>query len=219
MGYVVEYLILILIIDLSILSTFVVLMTAFAPVFKWKRKRVFFISLFIAILAFFPSCNLIDTTIDKQINGIFEYATIDEMKQRQHPLDIRSYDYFLPPQAKEITIYKSGVGHNAVYSISQDDLLNHVNSIWQSYCRYDRFAENDEECKKLLDGKNIFETSPAKHSETQKTPSRTSVFKKVGLPAPNMNVVIVYTLPFFGGFATYNFDPTTQTVYESVAYW
>jgi hypothetical protein len=60
-------------ITISLLVALVALLTALAPIVKWKRGKMFGISLAFGCLAFIPSCMGIMAIIDSQRFGTFQY--------------------------------------------------------------------------------------------------------------------------------------------------
>jgi len=110
-------------ITISLLMALVVLLTALAPIVKWKRGKMFGISLAFGCLAFIPSCMGIMAIIDSRRFWILKYDFAPEVngfRVARH----------LPAKARNISLRKFPAGHCAKYSISKADLLSYLDALW-----------------------------------------------------------------------------------------
>ncbi len=99
----------------SLFVGIVVVATASATVFKWKRTKTLLISTIIAILAFVPSLAEIQSVIDARRFGVFDIPDFDG-------IDDFRVERYLPPAARGITIDKTRMGYRARFTITQAEL-------------------------------------------------------------------------------------------------
>lgn len=182
-------------ITISLLIALVVLSTALAPLVKWKRGRMFGISLAFGCLAFIPSCMGILAVVDSQRFGTFQFDSALEVN------DFR-VARFLPEKARNISLKKFPAGHYARYSISKTDLLSYLDAVWDKYGKYstvprDRLHQGEPAFAQMID--HEFD----------------------GLEWPALENPIQFHSPVEsdGGGATYYFDETSDTVYHRAGYW
>ena len=177
-----------------LVTSIVLLATVFAPALKWKRAKTFGIASLIGCLAFVPSCAGIITILDSQRFGVFEYDAYSDVD------DFR-IERYLPTAAKNITLEKFASGHRARYSISQLELTDFLDDLWNDHGRFSAISRDE-----LCDGESIT-ADTFQHS-----------FADLGWPPFN---AIEYHSPVQGdgGGATYYFDPSTGTTYHRAGYW
>ena len=123
-------------ITISLLMALVVLLTAVAPIVKWKRGKMFVVSLAIGCVAFIPCFMGIMAIIDSQRFGTFQYNSASEVN------DFRVARY-LPPKARNVTLKKLPGGHFAKYSISKADLMPFLDSLRDRYGQYSAWSRDD----------------------------------------------------------------------------
>lgn len=177
------------------MAAIVVLLTAFAPVLKWKRGTVFLTSWLMALVLFVPSCSCVTAVLDASRFGVFQHATFTDVN------DVRVESY-LPRAASAITVQKSAMGHRAKYSITQKELMKHLDQLWEN--AKGRSAVSREE---LGDG------------ETVNADSLELYFRELEWPLFEPAVRFRSPVQSDGGGATYFFDPLTETAYHRAGYW
>lgn len=177
-----------------VLTAIVLLVTVFAPVMKWKRVKAFGIVSLLAVLAFIPSCMGIMATVDSQRFGVFRYDSYSEVD------DFR-IERYLPTQARDITLDKYFTGHRAKYSISQSELTDYLDGLWDRDGQYSAFARDD-----LNDGVTV------------SSDDFEYFFADLGW-RPFEAIEYHSPVQSDGGGAFYYFDPSTGTTYHCAAYW
>lgn len=182
-------------ITISLLMALVALLTALAPVVKWKRGKMFEISLAFGCLAFIPSCMGIMALIDSQRFGIFQYHSPSEVN------DLRVARY-LPAKARSITLKKFPAGHYARYAISKADLLSYLDTLWDNDGPHSAISRDQ-----LRDGEPV----PVDYID--------HVFADVKWPALKNPIEFHSPIESDGGGATYYFDATNEIVYHRAGYW
>ncbi len=182
-------------ITITLLIALVALLTALAPIVKWKRGKMLGISLAFGCLALIPSCMGIMAIIDSQRFGTFQYNSVSEVN------DFRVARY-LPAKARNISLKKFPDGHCAKYSISKADLLSYLDANWEKYGQHSAIARDQ-----LHDGEPVSVDSIG------------HVFADLQWPALKDPIEFHSPIENDGGGATYYFDATADTVYHRAAYW
>jgi hypothetical protein len=182
-------------ITISLLMALVAFFTVFAPIVKWKRGKMFGISLAFGCLAFIPSCVGIMVIIDSQRFGTFQYNSASEVN------DFRVARY-LPAKSRNISLKKYPNGYRAKYSISKADLLSYLDALWDKYGEQS-VTPRDQ----LHDGEPV------------SVDSIDHVFADLKWPALKNPIEFHSPHEDDGGGATYYFDATTDTVYQRAGYW
>lgn len=182
-------------ITISLLMALVALLTALAPIVKWKRGKMFGISLAFGCLAFIPSCMGIMAIIDSQRFGTFQFNSASGVN------DFRVARY-LPAKARNISLKKFPAGHCAKYSISKADLLSYLDALWDRYGQHSAISRDQ-----LHDGEPV------------SVDSIDHVFADLKWPALKNPIEFHSPIENDGGGATYYFDATTDTVYHRAGYW
>ena len=108
------------------LIALVMIATWYAPSMKWKRPKTFFIAVALAGILFVPSCAGIQTIVDLQRFGVFEYDTFADVK------DFR-VERYPPPTASSITVDKNPAGFRAKFTITEPELLKYMDETWVQY--------------------------------------------------------------------------------------
>ena len=182
-------------ITISLLMAVVTSLTALAPIVKWKRGKMFGISVAFGCLAFIPSCTGIMAIIDSQRFGTFQYNTMSEVN------DIRVARY-LPAKARNISLEKYPNGHCAKYSISKVNLLSYLDTLWEKDGQHSAISRNQ-----------LHEGEPVSVDFID------GVFADLKWPAFKNPIEFHSPIESDGGGATYYFDATTDTVYHRASYW
>jgi hypothetical protein len=178
------------------LATVVAVITAMAPLLKWRLGKTFLISSSLAIAAFIPSCTAIMFVVDEIRFGTFEYATFEEVN------DFRAERY-LPTAATAILMQKHANGYLARYSISGSDFHAFLDNLWQEYGRHSTIER----------GKMLGEGLPAAR-EIQE-----AFFSELGWK-PLEDATLYYSpSEADGGGATYFFDSNTGVAMQRTGYW
>lgn len=99
----------------------VFLVATFALILR-KRSVSFGRIILVAVFLFVPACFGVMFALDKYRFGFFNYQTIEEIADQRTKL-------WIPPQALNITIYKSKIGHLARFSIEQKPLVMWLESM------------------------------------------------------------------------------------------
>ncbi|SIO26272.1 hypothetical protein SAMN05444166_3322 [Singulisphaera sp. GP187] len=184
-------------ITIALLMALVALLTALAPIVKWKRGKMFKISLACGCLALIPSCMGIMAIIDSQRFGTFQYNSGSEVN------DFR-VERYLPAKARNITLKKISAGHWAKYSISKADLLSYLDAIWDRYGEYSVTSRDQ-----LHDGEPVSVDSI----------DYDRMFADLKWPALKNPIEFHSPIGKDGDGAIYYFDATTETVYHRAGYW
>ena len=133
--------------------------------------------------------------LDSQRFGTFEYASFSDVK------DFR-IERYLPTQATDITLNKYASGHRAKYSISQTELTDYLDELWNQYGEYSAVPRNQ-----LNDGAEVSADLYA------------STFDDLGW-SPLGNAIQFHSpVQADGGGATYYFDSSAGTTYHRAGYW
>ena len=178
-----------------LLAAFIALMTALAPILKWKRGTLFGLSLLLALIVLIPSCLGIMSLMDSRRFGTFQYSTYADVK------DFR-VERYLPTSARNITLNKLASGHRAKYSISETELMAHLDRLWDESGERSSISRDD-----MNDGVRV----PAESIE--------HIFKDLGWPSFYKAIKLHSPVQRDGGGATYYFDPISGTVYHRAGYW
>ena len=178
-----------------IMISIVIISTLIALVAKWKPGRVFFISTSIALIAFIPSCSGIMSYLDARRFGVFQYATYGEVQ------DFR-VERYLPDSARSITVEKTAMGHRAKYSITEGELREYMDRLWN-------------ECgeRSAIARKNFNEGEVVKPDEMEYQ------FKDLGWRSFTKAIRFHSTVQGDGGGAEYFFDEVSSTAYHRAGYW
>ena len=182
-------------ITISLLMALVALLTALAPTVKWKRAKMFGVSLAFGCLALIPSCMGIMAIIDSQRFGTFQYNSASEVN------DFRVARY-LPAKARNLTLKKFAAGYLAKYSISKADLLSYLDAFWERDGQHSMIARDE-----FYNG----QPAPADYID--------HVFADLKWPALKNPTEFHSPMEDDGGGAVYYFDATTTTVYQRAGYW
>jgi len=182
-------------ITISLLLALVALSTALAPIMKWKRGKVFRMSLAFACLALIPSCMGLMALIDSRRFGTFQYASGSEVNDPR-------VERFLPAKAKNISLKTLPGGHFAKYVISKADLMAYLDELWDKDGPHSAIARDQ-----LQDGEPVAADS-IDHA-----------FADLKWPPLKQPIVFHSPVESDWGGATYYFDATTDTVYHRAGYW
>lgn len=120
----------------------VIVLTLFSPKLKWGRPTTFILSSVLAALLFIPSCAGVMMIVDSVRFGEFKYATYEEVD------DVRIRRY-LPPAARKISLEKHSPGHCARYSITELELRDFLDGLWDEAVRF-RLGKQDINTEVLL---------------------------------------------------------------------
>lgn len=132
-------------------AALILLAVAMVPNMKWKRGRVFRLSLAIAALLFIPSCSGIMAVLDSQRFGVFQHATFDDVNDPR-------VESWLPSAATDIRLQKRMGGFKAKYSITEADLKKFMGRIWQKYGQYSTMSR--AQIQTQLDSGRLIDTPP-----------------------------------------------------------
>ena len=127
---------------IALFTTFAIIAICVIPVFsvlfrcRWWKLALF--SMLMAFLMLPPSCTALWKEIDKARFGRFDYHRFEDVK------DFR-IERYLPPKATKISLYKhfDGNGYVARYEISEEDLLEYVDDLWEQYGEYSAIPRED----------------------------------------------------------------------------
>ena len=182
-------------ITLGFLAVLVVVLTMIAPVFRWKRGPTLAISVVLACVLFIPSCTGIMRFVDTQRFGLFDYKAYADVG------DFR-VERFLPPEAHDITLHKAASGHRAKYAISETDLTEYVDGLWNRYGEQSTILRDE-----FGEGKPV----AAEVFEQE--------FGDLGWSPLEDSVTFHSPVEDDGGGATYYYDRKTGTAYHEAGYW
>ncbi len=178
------------------LATVVIVLTAMAPLLKWRRGKTVRVSSALAMVALVPSCTGIMFVVDKMRFGTFEYATIQDID------DFRARRY-LPPAASDITMHKQASGYRARYSISAPELHAYLDHLWDTYGE----ASAVERDQRLGEG------------EIASKEMQELFFTELGWDPFENATVYCSPVEADGGGATYYFDSNAGIVMQRTGYW
>ncbi len=190
-----------------LLAIIVVLLTALAPRWKWKRGPTLAVSMLLSMPLFIPACIVVMAVVDSQRFGIFRYGNASEID------DFRILRY-LPPAATNITLEKREGGHRARYSISEKDLQSFLDEVWRMYGKDSTIPREkaDEDSPPL--------SRQADRSRREAIQDEfTSRFEGLGWQVPEELKVIRAPVFNNGAGATYFYDASTGTAYHRGSYW
>lgn len=108
---------------LCLFAVLVALVTLLAPVLKWKRGTTFLLTTILAGVAFIPSCAGIMKVDDAHRFGIFEFSAFADVRDSR-------IERYLPRKTRNIVVEKSSSGHCAKYTISESELLEFLDGLW-----------------------------------------------------------------------------------------
>jgi hypothetical protein len=182
-------------ITILLLIAFVTVLTALAPIVKWKRGKMFETCLAIGCLAFIPSCMEFMAIIDAQRFGTFQYNSATDVN------DFRVARY-LSATARNISLKKFPSGQRAKYSISKANLLSYLDALWDEDGQHSTTSRDQ-----LHDGEPVSFDSVDHLFADSKWPALANPIEFHSPIARN------------GAGATYYFDATTDTVYQTAGYW
>ncbi len=180
----------------SLFMVFVIVtVTVIAAAKKWKPGLAFVLASTVAIIAFVPSCNGIMSYLDARRFGVFQCATYDDVR------DFR-VERYLPTAAKAITLEKKAMGHRAKYSITETELREYVDQLWNKSGHLSAVPRG---------GSTKLETAHADEIELW--------FQGLGWPVLKNAIRFGSPTEADGGGATYYFDPDSGTAYHRAGYW
>ena len=188
---------------IELFSTFAViavfLVPAFSYLFKCRWWKLAIFAILFGILCFPATCGSICKKIDAGRFGLFRYHEYDDVK------DERILRY-LPPKASRITLFKTanGAGYVGYYKISEVDLLDFVDNLWEKHGEFSVVTKEDLEAS---------ETKIASEPQFEILSSELLVDPRpiklrCGTPVAGN-----------GAGATYYFDAETEEVYQFSGYW
>ena len=180
----------------SLIMVFMVVMvTVIAAAKNWKPGLAFVFTSALAIIAFVPSCNGIMSVLDARRFGVFQYAKYDDVR------DFR-IERFLPPTAKAITLEKTAMGHRAKYSITEPELREYIDQLWNEFGHLSAVPRGDSSEREMANPDEI-------------------ELRFQGLGWPVLKNAICFSSPTEadGGGATYYYDPDSGTAYHRAGYW
>lgn len=166
-----------------------------ALVSKWKPAWVFFGSVGLAIVAFIPACTGIMTWLDAQRFGVFQYATYADVR------DLR-VELYLPDFAHTITLEKTAMGHRAKYTLTEAELQNFLDRLWETG------GESS-----AIDRADLNDGAIASREEMEQW------FSDLGWPPLKDAFQFHSPVQADGGGAEYYFEPSTGTTYHRAGYW
>jgi len=178
------------------LTAFVVLVTAIAPVLKWKRAKTLLVSTLLAMLAFTPSCTGVMYLVDAMRFGYFEYATFDDVN------DFRAERY-LPTAASNIKMHKHANGYRAQYTISDAEFHAYLDKLWAEFGEFSAVER----------GEMSGEGSPASQEELER------LFSEFDWKSLENAIEYYSPTEADGGGATYYFDCEGGVAYQRTGYW
>ncbi|TWU55340.1 hypothetical protein [Rubripirellula reticaptiva] len=182
-------------ITLWVLAGFIVTAVVVAPLFKWRRGKVAFVSLLVALLAFIPVCAGIGSVLDSNRFGVFDYETYAEVQ------DFR-IERYLPPEARDITIDKYAMGYRARYTIKLDELAAYLDESW---------AE--------ADGRSAVPRDQLGDGDSVASERFGYSFDGLDWGVPADALHFHSPVQSDGGGADYYFDPQTNIVLQHAGYW
>jgi hypothetical protein len=183
---------------ISIIATIIIVatLTIFAPSLKWKRKNTFSTSAIIGFIMIIPSCTGIMFIMAPFRFGIFTYQKYEEVK------DFR-IERYLPKESINITLDKSAGGYRARYQISEQDLLNYIDDLWDKYEHKSAIKRKDFSGDKSIMKKEYYEY----------------MFKGLKWELPETTIKYHIPVASNGAGATYFYNPNTNIVYQRASYW
>lgn len=173
----------------------IVAVTIFAAAKEWKPGLAFVLASTVAFVVFVPSCTGIKSFLDARRFGIFQYASCSDVR------DFR-VERYLPPAAKTITLEKTAMGHRAKYSITEAELREYIDQLWNKFGQRSAVPRGDST-----------EGETARPNEFERW------FKDLEWPTPKNTICFHSPTEADGGGAIYFLDPDTGTVYQRAGYW
>ncbi|TWT65916.1 hypothetical protein Pla123a_48270 [Posidoniimonas polymericola] len=183
-------------ISAACLASLVVVLTAAAPRWRWKRGSTFLIATMLALFALVPSCTVVQLGIDALRFGRFDYADVSQID------DFRARRY-LPDAAVDIEMHKHAQGYRARYSISEADFQSYLDGLWETYGSRSAVER----------GGYAGEESAADATTMQ------LAFGDLGWPTLESAVEFHSPTEPDGGGAVYYFDRQTGIAYQRTGYW
>ena len=173
----------------------IVTVTVIAAAKNWKPGVAFVLTSAVAIMAFVPSCNGIMSLLDARRFGVFQYASYDDVQ------DFR-IERYLPPAAKAITLEKTAMGHRAKYSITETELREYIDQLWNKFGQLSAAPRGDSSEREMASADEF-----------------DLWFRGLGWPVPKNAICFSSPTEADGGGATYYFDPDSGTAYHRAGYW
>ncbi len=179
-----------------VLTVAVIAVTALVPSKKWKRSRMFVMSLGTAIVVSVPIFFGVTYVVDEFRFGDFAFETFNDID------DFRAERY-LPPNATDIRMQKHANGYRARYLISEADFHTYLEHLWDE-CGQSSSVQREE-----LAG--------------AKTPASSEVLQRgfSDLGWKPLKNAIQHDSPLEpdGGGATWYFDSEAGVAYQRTCYW
>ena len=135
------------------------------------------------------------SVLDARRFGVFQYATYDDVQ------DFRIYRY-LPDSARSITLEKTAIGHRAKYSITEAEMRDYIDRLWNESGEGSAIARSDFEEGEIVKPDEI---------EYQ--------FRELGWPPLTNAIRFRSPAQADGGGAEYFLDVSSGTAYHRAGYW
>lgn len=179
-----------------LMGLFVLAVAILSARLKWNPTTASFFAVFIAVLAFIPSCTGVMMVVDSVRFGAFEFASFDEIN------DFRAERY-MPPNATKISMVKFPACYYAKYVLSKEALEAYLDELWREYGHRSaskRGAMYDEGKTAYREQMNL-------------------EFRDLNWELPNKSTVYYSPSESDGGGAKYYYDAQSGVVYQRTAYW
>jgi hypothetical protein len=177
-----------------ILVGMVTFFTVYAPKFKWSRGNTFLITTLLACVAFIPSVMVILPIVNSFRFGLFHYEEYSDA----YFSHIKS---FRPPKARQITVDQRHGGHRAKYLISEKDLMDFLDDLW------DKYGERSARSRDYM------------HSDSIVYEDQDDLFGDLGWPVLENAIELHSPVKSNRAGADYFYDRETGTAYHDAGYW
>lgn len=181
----------------AIIAIFVI--PIFAFLFKCRWWKLLLFTMLMAVLIFPPTSTALWKEIDARRFGRFDYLHFEDVKDQR-------VERYLPPKATNISLFKylGGNGYVARYQISEEDLLEYIDELWEKNGQYSAFKRGD------LGGRGGMNSEERVDmiSKLAGQPPAETAEKQFGSPVEGD-----------GGGARYYFFPETGEAFQFSGYW
>lgn len=178
-----------------ILAVVIAAGTVVAPSLKRSRRKTFVVLTIVSFVLFIPSCAGVTAIVDAYRFGTFQYSAFGDLQ------DFR-VERYIPKVARNITVNKYAMGHEAKYSIAESELKSYLDQLWDTY------GKNSAIPRDQLNDGAVASADKLK-----------AEFAGLNWPLLENAVELHSPVEGDGGGATYYFDKESSVVYHRAGYW
>jgi hypothetical protein len=176
-----------------IVVAMIIVLTALAPRWKWKRRWALLASVPLGVVVSLPMFAIVHEVVAWKRFGVFHHADAQALTTEGY------LRYYLPPKATDITVNHRSIGHEARYSISEADWRAFVDEVWARKGRPQE--DRDRADRQMLEDDSMY--------RERLTKMGWSLSKQTQQMAG----------PMFGDYSMFYYDRATGTAFQSVTYW